>query len=92
MSATGAVIFGVAFVFYILAWKYIRQLLREVNARMTENRVSIWGWHKGWRMHRQFFPESSVRLRIAAYIALTVGFGLFAFCIEARSRYLLMRR
>ena len=85
MSTTSAIIFSVAFVPYIFAWKYIRQLVRDVNARATGNRVSIWRWHKGWRMHSQFFPMSSVRLCIVTCIALTAGLGLVAFCIEARN-------
>lgn len=92
MSTAGALIFGVACVFYILAWKYIRQLLREVNAKMLEKRVSLLRWHKGWKTHKQLFPESSVRLRVAACIGLTVALGLCAFCIEVRNRYLLIHR
>jgi hypothetical protein len=87
MSTTAAVIFCLALVFYVLTWKYIRQFVRDVNAKATENRVSIWGWHKGWRIHSQFFPTSSVRSRLVACIALTVGLGLVAFCIEARNMF-----
>jgi hypothetical protein len=85
MSTTAAIIFSVALVPYVLAWKYIRQLVRDVNARATGNRVSIWWWHEGWRLHSQFFPTSSVRLCIVACIALTAGLGLVAFCIEAQN-------
>ena len=82
MSTTSAIIFSAACVFYLLAWRYIRQLLRDVNARATGKKVSIWRWHRGWKIHKQFFPESSVRLRVFTCIALTVGLGLVAFCIE----------
>jgi hypothetical protein len=85
MSTTAAIFFSLALVPYIFAWKYIRQLVRDVNVRATTNRVSIWWWQKGWRMHSQFFPASSVRLRIVACIALTVGLGLVALLIEARN-------
>jgi hypothetical protein len=85
MSNTSTIIFGVASVFYILAWKYIRQLVRDVNSKVTGNRISIWRWQKGWRMHRQFFPMSAVRRRIVTFIALTVGLGLVAFCINTRN-------
>jgi hypothetical protein len=85
MSTTSAIIFGVAFVFYLCSWTYIRQLVREVKATQTGNSVSIWRWHKGWKRHRELFPTGSVRLRIIACIALTVGLGLVAFGIEARS-------
>jgi hypothetical protein len=87
MSTISAVIFSVALVFYALTWKYIRQLVRDVNANATESSVSIWRWHKGWRMHSQFFPRSSVRVRLVVCIALTVGLGLVAFCIEARNMF-----
>ena len=87
MSTTSAVIFGVAGVFYILTWKYIRQLLSDVNAKATGNKVSVWRWHKGWRTHRQLFPASSVRLRIGTCIALTVGLGLVAFGVEVARLY-----
>ena len=85
MSTISIIMFGVALVFYALTWKYIRQLVRDVNAKAMENRVSIWRWHQGWRIHSQFFPTSSVRPRLVACIALTVGLGLVAFCIEARN-------
>jgi hypothetical protein len=88
MSTTSTIIFVVALVFYVLTWKFIRRLVRDVNARTTGNRVSIWGWHKGWRMHSQLFPTSSVRPRLVACIALTVGLGLVAFCIEARNLFI----
>ena len=88
MSTTSAIIFSVALVFYLFSWNYIRQLVREVNATMTGNKVSIWRWHKGWRKHSELFPASSVRLRIVACIALTVGLGLVAFCIAARNLFI----
>jgi hypothetical protein len=85
MSTTSIIIFSVALVFYLLIWKYIRQLVREVNETANGERVSIWWWHKGWGRHRQLYTTSSVRLRIAICIALTVGLGLAAFCIEVRN-------
>jgi hypothetical protein len=85
MSTTSAIIFSVAFVFYLLAWHNIRQLVRELNERANGGRVSIWWWHKGWSKHRQLFTKSPVRLRIVTYIALTVGLGLVAFWIEVRN-------
>jgi hypothetical protein len=88
MPITAAVIFSLALVPYILAWKYIRQLVRDVNGRATANRMSIWWWHKGWRMHSQLFPMSSVRLRIVTCFALAAGLGLVAFCIAARNLFI----
>jgi hypothetical protein len=88
MSPTSTILFGLAIVFYLCSWTYIRQLVREVNAKSTGNRVSIWRWHKGWRRHRELFPGSQVRQRIVASFALTVAFGLGAFCIEARSLFI----
>jgi hypothetical protein len=88
MSTAPTIIFGVAAVFYLLAWHYIRQLVREVNAKATDKTVSVWRWHKGWRMHGQLFPTSSVRLRVVACIALTVGLGLAAFCMEVRTSFI----
>jgi hypothetical protein len=86
MSTTAAIIFCVALVFYILTWKCILQMVREVNANAIGNKVSVWRWHKGWRIHKQSFPTSSVRLRLAACIALTAGLGLVAFCIELQNK------
>jgi hypothetical protein len=88
MSTTSTIILGVALVFYVLTWKYIRQLVRDVNARATGNSVSIWRWQKAWRMHSQLFPKSSVRPRLVACFALTVGLGLVSFCIEARNLFI----
>jgi hypothetical protein len=87
MSTISTVIFCVALIFYALTWKYIRQLVREVNAKVTEDRVSMWRWHNGWQMHSQLFPTSPVRPRLVACIALTVGLGLVAFSIEARNMF-----
>jgi hypothetical protein len=88
MSTTPAIIFGVALVFYILTWKFIPQMVREVNTNAIGNKVSIWRWQKGWRRHKQSFPSSPVRLRLATCIALTVGLGLAAFCIEVQKKFI----
>lgn len=82
--STRSLILSIALVFYLLAWKYILQLVREVNRDSTVQRVSIWSWHKGWKVHRRLFPTSSVRMRLLASIAVTVGLALIAFCVEAR--------
>ena len=78
------IIFAVPAVFYVLAWVYIRQLVRDVNSAATDSRVSLWKWHRGWKRHRTLFPASVVRKRISGCIGLTVALGLIAFGIEAR--------
>ena len=88
MTTPSLVIFGIAAIFYILTWVYVRQLIREVNADPTAPHVSMWRWHKGWNRHRTRFPSSPVRRRILACIALTVIFGLVAFGIEVRQMLL----
>jgi hypothetical protein len=85
MPTSVAVIFSVALVPYILSWKYILQLIRDVNLKTTGKKISIWSWHKGWRIHREFFPASSIRRSIVYCIGLSVGLGLAAFCVEVRS-------
>jgi hypothetical protein len=86
ISTAVIVVFVLALVPYILAWKFILQLVREVNSRSAGNKVSIWWWHRrGWKMHRQFFPTSPVRGRIVTCIALAVGIGLLAFSIATRN-------
>jgi hypothetical protein len=86
MSTTPAIIFSIALVFYVLTWKYILQMVREVNTNAIGNKVSIWRWQKGWRIHKQAFPASPVRQRLAACITLTAGLGLVAFCIEVQNK------
>jgi hypothetical protein len=86
MSTAFAIIFSVALVFYVLAWKYIIQMVREVNANAIGKRVSLWRWQKGWKIHKQSFPASPVRLRLAASIVLTACLGLVAFCIEVHNK------
>jgi uncharacterized membrane protein len=86
MSTASAIIFSVALVFYILAWKYIVQMMHEVNANAIGKRVSLWRWEKGWKIHKQSFPASPVRLRVATCIALTACLGLIAFCIEVHNK------
>ncbi len=83
MSTPSLILFGIAFLFYLLTWKYICQIVREVNADSTSPGVSMWKWHRGWRIHRQLFPASLVRLRLVGCVIATVGLGLLAFCIEA---------
>ena len=85
MSTTSVIIVSAELVPYILAWKYIRHLVRDVNARGAANKVSIWRWHEGWRMHSQFFPASSVRLCIVTCIVLSAALGLVAVWIEVRN-------
>jgi hypothetical protein len=57
ISTAVSIVFIAASVPYILAWKFIFQLIQDVNLRSTENNVSVWEWHKGWKVHRQFFPN-----------------------------------
>jgi hypothetical protein len=88
MRTSAVIIFSFALVPYILSWKYILQFIRDVNSRTTGDKVSVWTWYKGWRIHGQFFPTSSVRRNIVSCIALTVSLGLIAFCVGARNLYL----
>lgn len=83
MSTPSLILACTAVVFYLLTWKYILQLVSEVNHGSSEHRVSMWWWHKGWKVHRTLFPDSPVRTRLLTCIAVTVGLGL-VFCIEAR--------
>jgi len=41
MTTPAAIIFTVALIPYVLAWVYIRQLVREVNSDVTGPHVSI---------------------------------------------------
>lgn len=88
MPIAAGFIFALAFVPYVLAWKYILQLIRDVNSRSIGEKVSVWRWQKGWKIHRQYFPLSSVRRRIASCIAFTLVLGLTAFCIAVRNAML----
>jgi hypothetical protein len=47
-------------------------------------RVSTLRWLEGWKAHRMLFPDSSVRFRLVVSLAVTIGFALVAFFIEAR--------
>ena len=87
MATTSAILFSVTFAFYILAWKFIFQMVREVNASAIGSKVSMWRWEKGWRIHKRSFPTSSVRQRLAVCIALTVALGLMAFGIEVHNKF-----
>jgi hypothetical protein len=86
MSTTSAAIFSVALIFYILKWKYIAQMLRQVNAIAIGKKVSFWRWQKGWSIHKLSFPASPVRLRIAACIVMTTCLILVALCIEVYNK------
>ena len=87
MTTSAIIFFSVAWVFYLLTWKYIGQLVHEVNRDPANRRVSFWRWHKGWRIHRELFPASPVRLRLLTCLAATVGLSLIAFIIEARDLF-----
>ena len=85
MSTVSLIFFGVAFISYLVTWRYILQLVREVNRNSAVHRVSMWWWHKAWKVHKTLFPASSVRVRLLTCMVVTVGLGLIAFCIEARN-------
>jgi hypothetical protein len=87
MSTPSLILASIALVFYLLTWKYILQLVREVNHGSPVPRVSMWWWHKGWKAHRTLFPASPVRTRLLACIAITLGLGLVVFCVEARNLF-----
>jgi len=91
MTTPSVIIFCIAAIFYVLAWVYIRQLLRDVNSDPTGQHISLWRWHKGWSRHRSLFPNSPVRQRLVGCIALTATLGLIAFAIEARLMLLRLR-
>ena len=88
MTIPALVIFGIAGVFYILTWAYIRRFLRDVNTGVRAPHVSVWNWNKGWRWHKAQFPHSPLRTRILACIGATLLFGLVAFVIQARHMFL----
>jgi hypothetical protein len=87
MSTALLVLASIALVFYLLTWKYIFQLVHEINHRSPDHRVSMWWWHKGWKTHKAHFPDSPVRMRLVACIAATAGLGLVIFCVEARNLF-----
>ena len=87
MTTPSLVLACIAIVFYLLTWKYILQLVHEVNHGSTVHRVSWWWWHRGWRTHKALFPTSPVRKRLVTCIAATVGFGLVVFVVEARNLF-----
>jgi hypothetical protein len=85
MSTPSSIFGSIALVFYLLTWKYILQLVHEVNHDSPMHMVSMWWWHKGWKIHKTLFPASPVRTRLLACIVITVGFGLAFFCVESRN-------
>jgi len=89
MTMPSIILFCIAAIFYVLAWVYIRQLVRDVNGESAGQQISVWRWQKGWSRHRTLFPNSPVRQRIVGCVALTVTLGLLAFAIE--SRFMLLR-
>jgi hypothetical protein len=62
-------------------------MVREVNANAIGNKVSIWGWEKGWRIHKQSFPTSPVRQCLAVCIVLTAALGLVPFGIVIQNKF-----
>jgi hypothetical protein len=82
MTTPSLIAFDAALVFYALTWLFIRQLVRDVNADATNQRVSLWKWHKGWKTHRLLFPVSETRTRILGCIGLTALLMLVSFGIE----------
>lgn len=89
MEPIGYVLFAVAVVFYVRTWKYIHQLVKEVNQRQPELRFTTLGWwrhrYEPWRLHSRLFPSSSVRKQIAWNIAFTVAFMLGVVLVQVRS-------
>ena len=84
MTTPSVIFFSIAAIFYVLAWVYIRQLVRDVNSEPTGQHISVWRWHNGWSRHRALFPNSPVRQRLVGCMALTVTLARIAFAIEAR--------
>jgi hypothetical protein len=84
MTMPSVIFFSIAAIFYVMAWVYIRRLVRDVNSEPTGQHISLWQWHKGWSRHRALFPNSAVRQRLVGCMALTVTFGLIAFAVEVR--------
>jgi hypothetical protein len=88
MQLTGFVLFAVAAVFYVRTWKYIHQLIEEVNQKNPERRYSTLGWwshrFEPWRLHSQFYPSSSVRKQIGWNIALMLTFWFVMMLVFVR--------
>jgi hypothetical protein len=87
MTTPSIIIFSVAAVFYVMAWVYIRRLVRDVNASPGQKPVSLWWWLSGWKPHRTLYPASGVRKRVLGCISAAVALGLVVFVIEARHMF-----
>jgi|SRR3954452_19785524 hypothetical protein len=92
MEPTGIVLFAVAAIFYVRSWKYIHQLVEEVNEQNPERRYSTLNWlalwrgsrYEPWRLHSKLYPSSSVRKQIGWSIALTLTFWVGLILVEVR--------
>jgi hypothetical protein len=91
MTMLSVIFVCIAAIFYVVAWVYIRRLVRDVNSEPNGQHIPIWRWHKGWSRHRALFPNSAVRQRLVGCMALTVIFALIAFGIEAHQMLLRLR-
>ena len=89
MEPIAYLLFAVAAIFYVRTWKYIHQLVKEVNQQHPERQYSTLGWwrhrYEPWRLHSQFYPSSSVRKQIGWNIVLTVRFMLGVMLVQVRS-------
>jgi hypothetical protein len=88
MPPTGWILSVFVAVFYFRTWKYIHQLVKEVNQQQPERRFTTLSWwrpREAWRVHSQLYPSSGVRKQIAWNIALSVVFALGVMFVQWRS-------
>jgi hypothetical protein len=88
MEPVRYVLFAIAAVFYVLAWKNIHTLVHEVNRGQPERHFTTVGWwrhrYEAWHLHAQLYPSSVVRKRIAWSLLLTVAFMLGVMLVMVR--------
>lgn len=67
----------IAFCFYVKWIQTIWKLVDESRHLETGVRFNRFNWTPAWRVHKQGYPDSSVRKQIVIYFLLTTAF-LFA--------------
>ena len=87
------VYFGIFYSAGVAQWMVWKRMTREVNRHLADSEqysTSMWAFRRSarapvnqfkiWRLHRQFFPESYLRLLLFATLVLMIlFFGLTVF-------------
>jgi hypothetical protein len=80
------VLFGIAVVFYLRAWKYIRTLVTEVNRDCPDEQFTTLRWTKhrfeAWRLHSRVYPSSPIRKQIVLSMSLTILFMIAVMLVQ----------